>query len=319
MTQGPLLWTDYDPATNTFYDPVLDRRGTAEELLEARRQSQGIRLQPIYGPSGEVIKGRGALVKPGASVGGFTFPGETSIISFAEGGGEGGGTGIAVANIQAGVAALNRESEERIAALRDATDRLQLEEIKRKNDLDDAYRRDDLAERVRASKALEEIQNKRLELERAIQQWTEYYQGERLKLEEHGTRIQEAAVTGYFRPTAATPFPRVGQQIGSPGLGIQPTLAREQFQAAQATAPTVAPPTAPPATPTQAPAAQATRAPATDTSQMNIRELAELHKKQQTGPPAQTNATLAPGAQPDESRIQSEGRVVKRTVTEVFG
>lgn len=241
----------------------------------------------------------------------------------------GSGSGIAVAGINAEssrlgresqerVAALDREAKEKIAALQDANEDLDREERIRKNDLDEAYRRDDLAERARATKALEEIQAHRLELDKAIQQWTEYYQGEGLKLQEHQGRVSEAGVTGFYRPSSTTAFPRVGQQVASPGLGITATLDRDKFQASQATAPSLQA-TAPPVT-SQAPGAvpQATQAPATDTSMLNSRELAEYYKTQQTGPPPQGEATQAPQSQPNEQPVMAQTQRLKREIKEYY-
>lgn len=232
----------------------------------------------------------------------------------------GGSTGLAIASIGAETARLNKMSDEKLAAIADARKSID-QDISRENLAWDKIKHEaDLGEQIRHNEVMERLYAKDRELAEAQFKWGQETDTQKIALEEHRNRIQEAGVTGYYRPSASTAFPKVGQQIASPGLGITaPTLAREQFQAGQASAPTL-PPTASPVT-AQAPGVQpqATRRPATDTSMLNIRELAELHKQGQQGPPAQTQATLAPGTKPDETRINAEQRVVKRTVTEVFG
>lgn len=213
--------------------------------------------------------------------------------------------------VSAGISAASREREgaadraanQHLAELKSADAALDLEEQKRWHDLEAAYKQDDLAERKRASMALQEIQNKRLELDTATQKWLEEYQKQGLAISEHAGRVSEAAVTGYFRPSAQTPFSRpvsgTAQAAAAPGAAVA-TLPREQWETGQQNAPQAAVATR------AAPQQGQQNAPQQDTKNMTLDELAQQLKTEQAAPPP-------PNEQPPQG-----GQVKKRTVTEVF-
>lgn len=197
-------------------------------------------------------------------------------------------------------AQLDKEADAALAAINKQLAQLKADAEMERDKLKDAFDRDDLAEKTRASKALEAINIARLELDKAKQIWTERSTARSQGLEEHRNRIQEAGVTGFYRPREATPMPRVGQQFPIPGAAA--TLHREQ--ATMAPTPGVGQPAA-------------TKAPLDGNS--TLADMAEQYKAPQTGPAAQGQAALSPTAQPNEQPINAHERQIKKRVTETFG
>lgn len=147
--------------------------------------------------------------------------------------------------------------------------------------------------------ATQELNRKIQELNEAKFKWQQEDTRLGRELEEKRTRISEAQVTGYYRPTPTTPFPRVGQQIGSPGLGIPATLARERFEARQPSLPL------PPDTLRTQATAPPIAAPATRTTPLTP-------PPSQLGPPPQGIAAQAPGAQPSEADLIAQAEQIER-------
>ena len=214
---------------------------------------------------------------------------------------------------------LQRETQLRIVAIQDARRGIDQEIDRERLALDEAKHTEDLTEQIRHSQILEGLYTRDRELAQAQFDWSQQTDTAKLGLEEHRNRIQEAGVTGYYRPTATTPFSR---PVSPTALAAAaPTLGREQYQSGQAQQPggfyggLPQPGTAPAPPPPQS----ATPSPVVDTRNTPLADLADVFKTPQTGPKAQGTASQAPNAQPNEADINAAQRVVKRTVTEVFG